>query len=419
MKILSKNVLVKNKIVLPLIIFSLVVGIEILTPLPQQPPQVQHNNQVKKDNGDTASHRMIVLIHGTIFPVPHPASLIAAYKKKPAKHDTPGTLHYVKEGSFLQRYGYHLRYSLHYPHQSLSHLGLHTLDHATTPPTGRSASATIAHLCHSVITHTTLQKNQESYSFHTFGWGGQLNKKVRKTWARTLYASLIHEKKHLEQQTKRPVTIEIWTHSHGGNVALHLADIEQKRKLNIRINRLVMFCVPVQSDTENNINSPMFETIFHFYSRGDWIQRSDYISGSDFGSRNRFGEHKKKPITLPAKLTQIEVHVGSYKPQHCEFWLLGHVPYVYRNRFPLHPAPFLVFMPLVTYYLSHHAPALRDVLLQVDRIDDGITFRFKDKKAPVGTPCSGTAHLAHFSFFKNAIDAWYRNKKRGNCINNT
>jgi len=109
--------------------------------------------------------------------------------------------------------------------------------------------------------------------FYVYGWSGKLCFKKRLNEAIKLYAAindLVHQ--HTTPNGIAP-HITLITHSHGGNVALNLATIAHKDPaLNIE---LIMLACPVQHETKTNVQSPLFERIYSFYSPADVMQIVD------------------------------------------------------------------------------------------------------------------------------------------------
>ncbi len=73
---------------------------------------------------------------------------------------------------------------------------------------------------------------------------------------------------------------KIWLicHSHGGNVALNLANIANpldKNDPRLRISELILLACPVQCATSYCIKDPMFQNIYVLYSRSDFGQIAD------------------------------------------------------------------------------------------------------------------------------------------------
>ena len=193
-------------------------------------------------------------------------------------------------------------------------------------------------------------KKQKNFSTnYCFGWCGDLNKKCRRKEASNLYEQLLHESKSLEKRLKIPVKIHLITHSHGGNVALNLALEEKDKKNKLKIDQLVLLGCPIQKETCDLWKSDIFKKVYNFYSNQDFIQIADFISTSGISCRKLRSNYKK------TNLRQIRIKAGKYGPSHAEFFLWGFKkwPHVgYRKKFPLHPVPIVVFIPLLTHFID-------------------------------------------------------------------
>jgi hypothetical protein len=111
--------------------------------------------------------------------------------------------------------------------------------------------------------------------FYLFGWSGQLSFEAREQAAEELYTALI---KLLVQYTHRDShmpSLRIITHSHGGNVALLLAEIMEKRQQYFPIDELILLACPVQDRTANLPGSHIFKKVYSIYSAGDLFQIGD------------------------------------------------------------------------------------------------------------------------------------------------
>ena len=108
---------------------------------------------------------------------------------------------------------------------------------------------------------------------YVFGWSGALSFKERKKAAESLYHA-IRAIRNDPLSAKTPITLI--TVSHGGNVALNLAALTQEHNdTSLKINRLILLCCPVQDATQEYVNAPLFERVFHLYSSQDLIQIID------------------------------------------------------------------------------------------------------------------------------------------------
>lgn len=121
-----------------------------------------------------------------------------------------------------------------------------------------------------------IRAQHETYAL--FGWSGLLSQKARKDSGFELYKALINYQKEQRLNGKKDARIRLITHSHGGNVALWLAEAEAIYQEGLTIETLVMLGAPIQEETAQYIASPVFSSIFLGYSTGDSVQRSDCIS---------------------------------------------------------------------------------------------------------------------------------------------
>ncbi len=214
-----------------------------------------------------------------------------------------------------------------------------------------------------------------TFSFYTFGWNGMLDADVRKEGGVTLYAELVQEIERLKKKIKdKELVVEILAHSHGGNVVLNLAAAEKECQKNLVVDRFVLFGTPVQSETGDFVDSPVFKKVYNVYSTADPVQLIDFISTQDNFSKRRFSSSF-------SNLTQIEVHVGNMRPLHNELWFLkenGNL--LYRNDFALNPLPVSIFTPMITNLIDYRLPQAKDLFLHLDKIEDDLIFTFHEKQ---------------------------------------
>jgi len=109
-------------------------------------------------------------------------------------------------------------------------------------------------------------------SFYLFRWSGLLNRKEREVVSCDLYKYLISKVDEILQKTGKYPIITIITHSHGGNIALYLAKINEKFDSKLKIARLILLACPVQYGTAQLVNDKTFDQIYAFYSTYDIIQ---------------------------------------------------------------------------------------------------------------------------------------------------
>lgn len=275
-----------------------------------------------------------IFIHGTIIAYPSFKTVI-----KTLKGDKKSP---YKKRSFFHKYTLNQRFNGIYQYQPINKLGLRKieLDKKNHLTSYEISSKKIAQIFEDLNTKDNPNINM---SYYTFGWSGRLNSKRRYRWAIELYNELIKIITEIKKDNKhnKKVEIQILAHSHGGNVALNLGDIERKQKKGLKIKNLILFGTPIQERTSNFIYSDIFQKIYSFYSKGDDVQVIDIISSKNFKSHRKFKNNKKK---LPSKLVQIEVKCGAIKPKHTELWLLREkYNLLYRRKLSIFPYPVSVY----------------------------------------------------------------------------
>ncbi len=131
------------------------------------------------------------------------------------------------------------------------------------------------HLVRNML-HVLATADSKQFPFagmYTFGWTGGIQVQERCAAGKALFElirslSLSYEELH----GSRP-HITLITHSHGGNVSLHMA--EHAYDPSIRINRTLLLACPVQPRTAHNAQHPLFEKIYSIHSHDDQIQIMD------------------------------------------------------------------------------------------------------------------------------------------------
>lgn len=288
------------------------------------------------------THHLTIFIHGTIIPVPHFPSL---YK----------SLSSNQSDNSYESYLNHLRYEPHYQMQLMGGRGLDRVDIHHYDAKKHRYSATcfdIAqkyHAMHQKNTHRTSQ----AYSYYLFGWLGKLCADNRHQEGVRLFnclAQKVASLKALEPDTE--VEITLVAHSHGGNVALNIAQAVTQSKPPFKIKNLILLGTPLQQETALNALHSIFERIYTIYSTGDWIQKLDFFSSRDRSAHRSFHQRTKQRAslgTLPNNIYDIEILIDDYKPTHSELWLTAGIPSLfYRTTFPLHPQPVVTLVPLIT-----------------------------------------------------------------------
>jgi hypothetical protein len=111
--------------------------------------------------------------------------------------------------------------------------------------------------------------------FYTFGWSGQLDLQARKFAARDLFCALKELTLAYQENCGCTPKIILISHSHGGNVILHLAEITDPDGFDLKISKAILLACPVQEHTAHLISSPIFERIYSLHSHTDMIQIAD------------------------------------------------------------------------------------------------------------------------------------------------
>jgi len=124
--------------------------------------------------------------------------------------------------------------------------------------------------------------------FYTFGWSGKLTPQARKNAAHDLFYELKKLIRHYEEKYECTPLIILISHSHGGNVILHLAEVIDPDGFELNIAKAILLACPVQKHTAHLINSPIFTRIYSLHSHTDIFQIVDPQ-----------GLHTKKKISKP------------------------------------------------------------------------------------------------------------------------
>lgn len=177
-------------------------------------------------------------------------------------------------------------------------------------------------------------------TFYVFGWSGKLDAHERKKAAQELYQALKNIIANYQKKYACYPSIRIITHSHGGNVALNLAALQENMG-DLIIDTLILLACPVQYETEHCIPNPIFKKIYSIHSHRDFIQILDpqgwpylrekikklfktksietiqdilkQLESKTFFSERHFSPHKK--------LTQVHIKINNRSPFHIEFLL--------------------------------------------------------------------------------------------------
>ncbi len=165
-------------------------------------------------------------------------------------------------------------------------------------------------------------------SFYKFYWSGELTLPARKKAAQELF--------NLLKDHKGPCTLI--AHSHGCNVALHLAEYaEQKDALGnvspLTIERLILLAPPVQEATTHLVHAPNFKRVYSCYSIADVIQVADPqgITKEMKKGKEKLPLFSKRTYAPGPRLTQAQITFGERNPSHRDFILppfFGQLPHI-------------------------------------------------------------------------------------------
>lgn len=216
--------------------------------------------------------------------------------------------------------------------------------------------------------------------YYSFGWSGALSQQARIQAAHDLYADLSKELELFKQQNIKP-SIRFICHSHGGNVVLNLAQIEELDHAHFCIDELIMYATPIQVETEPFCFLPLFKKVFNFYSENDLAQTLDWFSTRTGNSSQRITipthhvEHPKNKV-MQAKI-MMQRNVGTtqqpyeknliermgvllyggqpacphyYDPTHAEFWRPNDWE---KNPLLFHPLPMVIYTPVFLMIFDH------------------------------------------------------------------
>lgn len=122
---------------------------------------------------------------------------------------------------------------------------------------------------HRQLAEILFRHDSERFSpdaFYFYGWSGKLCMYEREIEAEKLF--------HALKDIQGP--LRIVSYSHGGNIALRLAQIAQREgRDDFVIDELVLLACPVQRETKNYITSKIFNRVVSIHSHRDMVQVLD------------------------------------------------------------------------------------------------------------------------------------------------
>ncbi len=313
-------------------------------------PDFSHDNKIvfKQQNGhyvpiehfnelESKKELITIFVHGTILPYPSISNILQTLK---GDVNSP-----VKQENFWHKYIHNIRFRGVYKFQPIQKIGLHKidLDKKDNLTTYELSSQKISNMFSKIYRKNN--RAYKDYSYYTFGWSGRLDKKRRLESAKPFYDQLVEVIREIKKRNKDDLEpdVQVFAHSHGGNVALNLAVMENENRLNLKIKDLILLGTPVQEETKDLINSGVFDCVWNFYSKGDDVQVIDILSTKKHHSRRTFKKRRHEKI-LPTKLVQVQVKCDKLKPRHSELWLIKtRTNLLYRNRLSISPYPISVY----------------------------------------------------------------------------
>jgi hypothetical protein len=310
---------------------------------------------------------LTVFIHGTF--VVKPQFLLGSIAQL-VQDDIQGTM-----------YAETVKTARHHPvffkNQAMQELGLKKID--VNNPDKRYACIALARIFELLETKEYNLNNTNYY--YTFGWSGLVSNSVRKQEAETLSAQLAQEVAQLHSQGIKP-KIRLICYSHGGTLALNLADLSQSSALSI--DELILMGTPIQSNTACLMEQPLFKKIYNIFSPSDSVQGNDFFSEPGKTSKQRVTVQGN--YALLAKLIQVELRISATEPRlpnfkdrtipwryrkvkdpgHIELWFFGWTPRYYRKTFPLYPLPAAALIPSLLHVLSQYPRTTSHVIVDVN-----------------------------------------------------
>ena len=319
-----------------------------------------------------------VFVHGILRPIVDINDMIQIGRQKLKRTKYKYTMSYVRK----QNLGRHS--------QAVQEVGLHPIK-LEPNPNNEGSRAIVA-----VFKALKKQLGEDDHElYYTFGWSGLISYHTRQKAAYFLYQKLIRLCERLRAKGLEP-KIRLITYSHGGNVAVQMANFDpwNEAQSKLTIDELVCFAKPVQRDNDALIRHPMFKKIYHFYSNGDVPQKLDFVSTSYGSSHRRYSS--RRCFEIPEKLTQARLsfvkttHHGAsvtrkagssksvFDPNHVEMWSLGWSPSGYRKKSPLFPLPAAALTPYLLSAIRAQPKLGRNLEIEIDTEGDLVKFTDRD-----------------------------------------
>lgn len=158
-------------------------------------------------------------------------------------------------------------------------------------------------------------------NFYFFGWSGKLSFTEREKASKNLFNAILELTQKYEELHKKRPEIRIIAHSHGGNVALNLAQFNELEQL--VIDELILLACPVQENTKHFINANCFKKIYAFYSRSDLLQVIDPQGLYKKSTAKRI--FSERTFKYHSKLRQAHIKIHGRSIKHIEYLSLPFV----------------------------------------------------------------------------------------------
>lgn len=268
-----------------------------------------------------------IFIHGTLF------SGLVALKPFTTQQKFDETYRLVRSSPLVQEHQVILEKGM----QEVSHEALQSF-YSNTVDSERARLATY-NFVPAYAKINQVYNPHEKHAYYTFGWSGVLDCGARELAGENLYRSLVE----LREKYDNEVKFHVVCHSHGGNVALYLVLHEAKYKKHLSIETLSLYGTPLQPETAQCIPSPLFKSVFNFYSASDRIQILDKISVKSGICHRTFAEAIPAIKNCTNRYDIALKHNEKSTPfGHAHLFVLGHSPKIIKA---LDPLPLAVLNP--------------------------------------------------------------------------
>lgn len=316
-----------------------------------------------------------IFIHGIVRPVVNVGDMVNIARQK------------IKQSRYKHVTRYMRKHNVIHRSQATQDVGLMPIKMEPNPNSnGPRAMVAIFKKINQLTGNTNAKE-----LYYTFGWSGLLSYSSRQKAANLLYNKLVRLVAQLKKEGFAP-RIRIVAFSHGGNVAIQMANFDHwsKLKSKLSIAELINLGVPVHKENDVLIRHPMFKKVYHFYSEGDIPQSLDFVSTDYTVSHRRYSA--RRCVTIPDKLTQIQVRfsktierkapftpANKYRtlttdPNHISMWSFGWTPSGYDKNLPIFPLPTAALTPYLVHVIKTHPQLGRNLEMDVYPHQEKITI---------------------------------------------